>query len=206
MEAKLLLIPWLVSVLYSSIPLFWLAIHPFAGRWRRMHRSPYRLLLPLWSAIIIALGWITWPWHGRQAYALPWLRLASLIFFLAGSRTYSRIFSDFGARKLSGEAELRPDENEQTLVTTGLHARTRHPIYLAHLYMLAGWTILGGLTVSFVLLAVSVAMTFPLMIWLEERELDKRFGQEFRDYKKTVPLFPHKLSGKKAPALLGERP
>jgi hypothetical protein len=35
MEAKLLLIPWLASVLYGSIPLFWMIIHPFAGRWRR---------------------------------------------------------------------------------------------------------------------------------------------------------------------------
>ena len=41
MEAKLLHIPWMVSVLYSSIPLFWFAIHPFADFWRRMHRSPY---------------------------------------------------------------------------------------------------------------------------------------------------------------------
>jgi protein-S-isoprenylcysteine O-methyltransferase Ste14 len=133
------------------------------------------------------------------------LRLASLIFFLAGLRTYSRIFAEFGARKLSGEAELRPEENEQALVTTGLHARARHPIYLAHLCMLVGWTILGGLTVSFVLLVVSAVVTFPLMIWLEERELEKRFGQEFRDYKKAVALFPRRLSGKKEPTLLGGR-
>ena len=34
MEAKLLHIPWMVSVLYGSIPLFWFAIHPFADFWR----------------------------------------------------------------------------------------------------------------------------------------------------------------------------
>ncbi len=63
MEAKLLHIPWMVTVLYSSIPLFWFAIHPFADFWRRMHRSPYWLLLPIWGAIIFALAWATWPWH-----------------------------------------------------------------------------------------------------------------------------------------------
>jgi hypothetical protein len=31
MEDKLLLIPWLVSVLYGSIPVFCLAIRPFDG-------------------------------------------------------------------------------------------------------------------------------------------------------------------------------
>ena len=39
MEATLLHIPWKVSVLYSSIALFWFAIHSFAGSWRRMPRS-----------------------------------------------------------------------------------------------------------------------------------------------------------------------
>jgi hypothetical protein len=29
-----------------------------------------------------------------------------------------------------------------------------------------------------------------LMIWLEERELEKRFGQSFREYKARVPIFP----------------
>ena len=56
MEAKLLHIPWMVSVLYSSIPLFWFAIHPFADFWRRMDRSPYLLLLPIWAAIICCSG------------------------------------------------------------------------------------------------------------------------------------------------------
>lgn len=190
MEAKLLLIPWMVSVLYGSIPLFWFAIHPFADSWRKMRRSPYVALLPLWTAILCALGWITWPWHGLEVYSTPWLRVAALIFFIPGVLAYRRIFSEFGARKLSGEAELRPAEREQALVTTGLHARMHHPIYIAHLCMLAAWTLLGGLLVSLVLLAASVLLTFPLMIWLEERELERRFGQSFREYKRAVPLIP----------------
>jgi protein-S-isoprenylcysteine O-methyltransferase Ste14 len=28
------------------------------------------------------------------------------------------------------------------------------------------------------------------MIWIEEHELEKRFGQRFRDYKARVPLVP----------------
>ncbi len=64
----------------------------------------------------------------------------------------------------------------------------RHPIYVAHLANLAGWAIGSGLTVSFALLAVSALSTFPLMIWMEERELEKRFGQSFREYKARVPL------------------
>ena len=107
-----------------------------------------------------------------------------------GFRTYKGIRSGFGLRKLSGEAELRPQEHTQELVTTGLHARMRHPIYVAHLLNLAGWSIGSGLLVSFVLLAISALGTFPLMVWIEEHELEKRFGQSFREYKARVPLIP----------------
>jgi len=228
MEAKLLLIrwlvnvlswlvnvlSWLVSILYSSIPLFWFAIHPFAGRWRRMQHSPYLWLLPLWIVVIFVLAWITWPWHGKQLYSSVWMHAPSVILFAVGLRIYRRVASEFGARKLRGEAELRPVEHEQRLVTTGLHARMRHPIYFAHLCNLAGCAVGSGLLVSFVLLAISTFITFPLMIWLEERELEKRFGQEFHDYKRTVPLIPRNfsfgapaaVSAKNESGLLRERP
>jgi hypothetical protein len=188
MEAKLLHIPWMVSVLYSSIPLFWFAIHPFANFWRRMNRSPYLLLLPIWTAIIIVLSWATSSWRSERLYSSPWMWAPAGVLIFMGIRMYTRI--RFGPHKLSGEAELRPEEHAQELVTTGLHARMRHPIYVAHLLNLAGWAVGGGLAISFILLAVSVFLTFPLMAWIEENELEKRFGQSYRDYKSRVPLFP----------------
>jgi len=190
MEAKLLHIPWMVSVLYSSIPLFWFAIHPFADFWRRMNRSPYLLLLPIWAAIILAVSCVTWPWHAVQLYSSPWMWAPAALLMFIGLRTYGGIRSGFGTHKLSGEAELRPLKHRQELVTTGLHGRMRHPIYVAHLLNLAGWTMGSGLLVSYILLVVSALSTFPLMIWIEENELEKRFGQRFRDYKARVPLVP----------------
>src|SRR5262245_57343949 len=128
MEAMLLHIPWLVSVLYSSVPLFWFAIHPFAGSWRRMDRSPYLLILPIWSLIISTVMWITWPWHAARFYSSPWMWAPAALLLAAGLRTYTGA-KNFGGHKLSGEAELRPQEHAQELVTSGLHARMRHPIY-----------------------------------------------------------------------------
>jgi protein-S-isoprenylcysteine O-methyltransferase Ste14 len=190
MEAKLLLIPWIAAVIYSSIPLFWFAIHPFAERWRKMNRSPYRALLPLWLLMIVGLGWCTWPWHSQQIYSTSWTWIPALVFFSFGVRVYRRISSDFGAHKLSGEAELRPDEHAQELVTTGLHTRLRHPIYLAHLCNLAGWSVGSGLMIDYVLLALNVLVTFPVMIYMEERELEARFGEAFKKYQTRVPIIP----------------
>lgn len=190
MEAKLLLVPWIVAVVYSSIPPFWFVIHPFAARWRRMKRSPYRALLPLWAAMILGIAAITWPWHELQIYDLPWMWIPGVLLLLGGFGTYRKVFTEFGGHKLSGEAELRPEEHAQDLVSSGLHARMRHPIYFAHLCNLAGWTVGSGLVVCVVLLGINVLVTFPLMIWMEERELDRRFGQSYRDYKARVGLLP----------------
>lgn len=190
MEAKLLLIPWMASVLYSSIPFFWFAIHPFAGAWQRKHRSPYRLLLPIWAIIIFLLGCITWPWHSARLYSSRWAWIPAVVLLLLGFRIYSRIRSQFGAHRLSGEAEVRPREHAQELVITGLHKRMRHPIYAAHLLNFAGWAIGSGLLVAYVLLVVNLLITFPLMIMLEERELAARFGGSYREYQRTVPLLP----------------
>lgn len=190
MEEKLLLIPWMVSVLYSSVPLFWFAIHPLAARWRKMNRSPYLLLMPIWAVIIFALAWGTWPWHGVQIYSSPWMWAPALLFLLPGLKTYAAIRSEFGAHKLSGEAEVRPEEHAQELVSTGMHSRMRHPIYVAHLSSFAGWAVGSGLLVAWMLLAASVVFTFPLMIWLEERELVARFGRRYREYQSSVPLLP----------------
>ncbi|HKT50259.1 MAG TPA: isoprenylcysteine carboxylmethyltransferase family protein [Candidatus Angelobacter sp.] len=190
MEAKLLLIPWMAAVIYTSVPLFWFAIHPFAERWRKMNRSPYRALLPLWMLMIVGLGWCTWPWHSQQIYSNSWTWVPALALLFFGFRVYLRISSEFGAHKLSGEAEIRPAEHRQELVTTGLHTRLRHPIYLAHLCNLAGWALGSGLVIDYVLLALNILVTFPVMIYMEERELEVRFGEAFKRYKDRVPLIP----------------
>src|SRR5882724_10897932 len=81
MAEKLLLVPWFMGILYGSIPLFWFAIHPFADRWRKMSRSPYRALLPLWAVIILALSWAAWPWRSAQIYFQGWTWALALPFF-----------------------------------------------------------------------------------------------------------------------------
>ena len=188
--AELLLVSWMIGIIYSSIPLFWFAIHPLVQRWRQMRRSPYRILLPLWFAVMAVLGVVTWPWHSALLYSVPWTRMIAAPFVFLALKIYARIRPEFGVTNFIGETELRPEQHQQKLIITGLHAHMRHPIYLAHLCMFCGWTILSGLSINFVLLGISVLVTFPLMIVMEEKELVKRFGQAYREYQRTVPLVP----------------
>jgi protein-S-isoprenylcysteine O-methyltransferase Ste14 len=186
LKTAILLVAWIVGIIYSTIPFFWLMVHPFADFWRR-HRSPFRILLPLWILLWVAVGAATWPWHSVRLYVTPWTWIAAPLFFLAGISVYRRIRSNLGVHIVLGVAELRPQEHEQKLVTTGMYARTRHPIYLAHFCMLLAWTVGSGLLVNYCLL-VSTVITGTVMIILEERELEKRFGQRFLEYRKNTPL------------------
>ena len=51
--------------------------------------------------------------------------------------------------------------------------------------MLLAWTVGSGLLVNYCLL-VSTVITGTVMIILEERELEKRFGQQFLEYRKNT--------------------
>jgi protein-S-isoprenylcysteine O-methyltransferase Ste14 len=72
------------------------------------------------------------------------------------------------------------------LVTDGPYAIRRNPIYIADVLMLLGVAELTK-NVWFVILA---ALFIPLVTWLavlpEERHLEDRFGDAYRDYKATT--------------------
>jgi protein-S-isoprenylcysteine O-methyltransferase Ste14 len=79
---------------------------------------------------------------------------------------------------------LRP---EQTLVTTGIYRRLRHPIYLAFILWQAGLALAFRGTHALIFSGIYVLALFPLII-LEERELGRRYGDEYREYKKQTPI------------------
>lgn len=133
MSQFLKLAGWLLCVVYASIPLFWLMIHPRAGYWNSRKRSPYRILLPLWIGIWVLLALLTFSWRRVALYTTPWTWLPAVFLFAAGFWLYSKAGGEFTPAQLSGIAELRPHEHRQQLITTGVRAHLRHPVYLAHL-------------------------------------------------------------------------
>lgn len=48
------------------------------------------------------------------------------------------------------------------------------------------WSLGTGLVVCYVLTAFAL-VTGAVMIRLEDRELEQRFGEEYREYRRTVP-------------------
>ena len=185
---------WLFAIVLSTVPSFWLLVHPRAEYWRSRRGARFRILGPLWIAMWATMGAISWPWRHVLLYdnALSWLAAAA--FFAAGFYLYHRAGAAFSFAQLIGRPEVQGGGFEQRLVTTGIRAHVRHPVYLGHLCELIGWSLGTGLTLIYGLTAFAI-ITGAVMIRMEDDELERRFGKAFRLYRQHVPaVFPRGLS------------
>jgi protein-S-isoprenylcysteine O-methyltransferase Ste14 len=138
--------------------------------------------------IVMALA--TRPWHtisiDSHIYATNWLWFPALMLFTAGIVLYAKSGKSFTAKQLAGLPEIHRGNNDQRLITTGIRARVRHPVYLAHLCEMLAWSVGTGLAICWALTAFAI-VTGAVMIRMEDTELEKRFGAEYAAYRSSVP-------------------
>jgi len=186
LRAVLDILALLVCSGYCTIPLFWLMTHPFVERWRKLGRRAYDFILPAWAVVILVVFLIMWPFRLTHFYVTWFAWAPAAVFFLLGFFIYSAAFRSFHHTQVSGLAELEPARHRQQLVTTGIRSRVRHPIYLGHLCEVFGWCIGTGLIALYALAAFAL-ITGAIMIRMEDRELEARFGEAYREYRARVP-------------------
>lgn len=163
-----------------------MVIHSRPEYWRARKRSPYRVLMLLWLAMWVAVGLATASWRHVTLYSQPWTWAVALAIFAVGFSIYSQAVKNFSGKQLGGIPELLAGHKEQRLVTSGIRARVRHPVYLGHLCEMLAWSIGTGLVVCYGLMAFAV-VTGAVMIRMEDKELEQRFGEDFRAYRQRVP-------------------
>jgi protein-S-isoprenylcysteine O-methyltransferase Ste14 len=134
----------------------------------------------------IGIGALTGPWRAAAFYSTPWTWVPAVLLFGAGISIYSHAGAHFSWAQLGGLPEVRADHRDDRLVTTGIRARVRHPVYLGHLCEMLAWSLGTGLAVCCVLTAFAI-VTGAVMIQMEDAELEKRFGQEYARYRFSVP-------------------
>src|ERR1700691_2068343 len=178
-------VAWIACVIYSTSPAFWLLIHPRAEFWRARRGSPYRILLPIWIGMWTVTAAITAHWRGVSLYENQWTWIPAGALFCAVLVLYKLSHNDFSLTQLGGLPEILPDHN-QRLVTTGIRARVRHPVYLGHLCEMLAWSLGTGLAACWALTAFAI-VSGVVMIHLEDAELENRFGEEYRQYRSRVP-------------------
>lgn len=92
-----------------------------------------------------------------------------------------------GARNFARSATPVPSNQPvRALVTTGIHARSRNPIYVGMFLVYAG---IGAAALSPWILVLALPLVLVLrygIVAREEAYLERRFGDTYRDYKARV--------------------
>ncbi len=137
------------------------------------------LLLPI--TILIAVPWLLDP-HPVLASGLQLTAGTSIIgvgLYITG-RTLLGFFN-------AGKGTLAPWDPPRTLVVGGMYAHVRNPMILGVIVVVVGeslalssWPIFGFAVFVF-------ALNTVYFIYSEEPGLEKRFGEEYREYKRNVP-------------------
>ncbi len=138
------------------------------------------LFLAVWILDSFVLGYSTFlaesmPWYARWP--------AGIILLI-----YALYLSQSGLRAVFGKSQDTPH-----VITGGVFSVVRHPIYLGAILAYAGMTCMTLSLVSAVLL-IPIVTFYRFISRFEEKLLTRRFGDEYREYMKEVPmLFPIKF-------------
>jgi protein-S-isoprenylcysteine O-methyltransferase Ste14 len=143
-------------------------------------------------AIPLAHGVVPWalsllgPWYGWTDGSPAVWNLLGLVPIAAGVVVllWLTLVGYSQRAQLPERVELNWDP--KILMTRGPYASSRHPMYLAELGLWLGWAVLYGSIVvlaGFAILCVVVSLLAPR----EERDLEAKFGEEYRRYRARVP-------------------
>ncbi|GHT91023.1 RemK protein [Betaproteobacteria bacterium] len=145
---------------------------------------PMNVLVMIPALLLYCTGY-----HWIQNHPL-WLGIGGVLFvfglFLAGWTM--RLFAT------KGQGTAAPWNPPKKLVVSGAYCYMRNPMISSVLTILIAETLLlnsGWIFVWFVLFFIINTIYFPLF---EEKELEKRFGESYLEYKRNVPRWIPRLS------------
>jgi len=83
-----------------------------------------------------------------------------------------------------------PLKPPQKLVTSGLYSYIRNPMLLGWFILLVGLGIrLNSSALIFIFTPIFILLNVLYLKTVEEKEMEKKFGQQYLKYKESVPMF-----------------
>lgn len=138
-------------------------------------------LPPIWLALALAAMWAETRVTGGLA-APAWVGLAGWGLIVAGVAVTALALFAFARARTSPVPHTQPD----AIITTGLYAVSRNPIYLADATMLLGAGLVMGAGLVVVLLPGFVMLIERRFIRAEEARLAARFPAEWAAWSARV--------------------
>lgn len=97
------------------------------------------------------------------------------------------LLTAFGRFALEGRGTPAPQAPTQTLVISGPYRHVRNPMYLALQAIIVGQTLLLDRPILLVYAAGVAAATFAFVKVYEEPALARRYGEQYEQYRRSVP-------------------
>ena len=83
-----------------------------------------------------------------------------------------------------------PINPPKRLVTTGLYSRVRNPMVSGWIVMMFGVGVrLDSISLIFIFTPLFLLLNILYLKTIEEKEMEKKFGQEYIEYRESVPMF-----------------
>lgn len=151
--------------------------------------------------IYLLSGWLSSKFPGMNLYSHDMGHLWSTLFGWNGDPHFSHlhilsyIFIGGGFIMLSSAWEkLYKAQKQHKLATTGLYARIRHPQYAGFVTIMFGFLLQWPTLVTLVMFPILVFM-YARLAKIEEKMMEKEFGNEYKQYASKTPAFIPKLRG-----------
>jgi protein-S-isoprenylcysteine O-methyltransferase Ste14 len=152
-------------------------------------RAP-RPIYMAFTAVSLVLVMGVWQSTGIVVWALPvsWSArgVISLVMFWSFMAAAGFAVSRFGALRFVGLSAASPSVARTPLVTTGIYAWVRHPVYF---FTLLAVFVTPWMTLDRLWLGLCTVAYLALAVPIEERKLLAEFGPEYQTYRQRVPAF-----------------
>lgn len=156
-------------------------------KWGNFLFHTRNVLFPL-ITLSLLLIWPPVALEGRPSLSLLWVGLA-MVAAGQGLRVLT-IGLDYiirGGRNRRVYAER--------LVTGGIFAHCRNPLYVGNLLIASGFLCVAGNPLGIIIGSLVFLAAYRLIVCCEEAFLENKFGQEYRDFCTSVPRWIPRLRG-----------
>lgn len=176
-------------VLFTPIPWLIIAIHLLvkSEKWNSIAPKIFLIIISLlvWGS----LGYWLLPDSNflfSNKFHSTILQIVGIVTLLVTTAIEFFTHKALGTNRIFGSSEFK--QNQDKLITHGIYKYARHPRYIEHPLWALGLGLTFGYT-NLIWFFLYLLIGFMLVAYFEEKELIKRYGEQYLVYKKKVPAF-----------------
>lgn len=174
-----------LTLIWPIIPIFWIIVHGFPKLINKIKYFVYFIAFIIFVSISFYLYANKDVLFLFKISLIDSLAITGYLFFSSGLILHIWTLLLLSFPGIIGIPEIKKDKSFN-LMTKGPFSIIRHPTYLAHTLIFFGSFLFTGYLVLLIISILDFLVVNFIIIPLEEKELTKRIGVKYIQYKKNV--------------------